>query len=68
MQKMRIGDVIKIIPNGVNSVWEWNNKLKVKVGEEFDPLRAVKVYGCKGKPCEVSVVEDAKKRKNKGAK
>lgn len=60
MDKMRIGDVIKIRPNGCNMVWEWNRKLKVKAGEEFDPLRAVKVYGCNGTPAEVNVVERKK--------
>lgn len=57
MYKMRIGDVIKLRPNGTDMIWEWNRKLKVKAGEEFDPLRAVKVYGCKGEPAEVTIEE-----------
>lgn len=55
MDKMRIGDCIIMRPNGSNMIWEWNRKLKVKQDEEFDPLRAVNVYGCNANPSEVTV-------------
>lgn len=59
MDKMRIGDVLVMRPNGTSMVWEWTRKLKVYEGQDFDPLRAVNVYGCEAKPCEVTIEGDS---------
>lgn len=66
MEKMRIGDVIITRPNGTDMIWEWNKTLKVKAGEEFDPLRAVNVYGCNGTLAEVTVAEPKVSKKKRG--
>lgn len=67
MEKMRIGDVIKVRKDSSDMIWEWNRVLKVNVNEEFDPIRAVTVTGCKDLDCEVTVTEP-KTTKKKGAK
>lgn len=55
MDKIRIGDTIKTLSNGSDMVWEWTRTLIVDVNEEFDPLQNVNVFGCDGKPAEVTV-------------